>query len=326
MRHANPDVPDWLESLVAKLHAKNPADRYQSADEVAALLRRHVEPGGEPSTTGSWHPSAEAPAHARHGARMLLALAGVGCLVLAASVVSTLWGPVSKFFTAPARDDAPGRAAAAVPGDRTMLNQTSPVKASEKPPNGPGKGKRKGVVSLFNAKDLAGWKKFPDRKGEWTVEKGVLVGRGPVALLFSERADYRDFTLLVEAKVNASGSGGVFVRTPEFKLIGRLNDPEGLKAIINPDTTTTMQTGCLHTLFQGDIRVLFARLHKPRPRAEEWFKLEITARGPDITVALNGEKGLTFQDDTHGDARGFLVLQVLGAGGEISFRRIEIKE
>jgi hypothetical protein len=38
----NPEVPDWLVDLIGKLHAKRPADRFQSAAEVAALLGRHL--------------------------------------------------------------------------------------------------------------------------------------------------------------------------------------------------------------------------------------------------------------------------------------------
>jgi serine/threonine-protein kinase len=34
----NADVPAWLASIIKKLHAKNPADRFQSATEVADLL------------------------------------------------------------------------------------------------------------------------------------------------------------------------------------------------------------------------------------------------------------------------------------------------
>ena len=35
----NSAIPAWLTDLVVKLHAKNPADRCQSATEVAALLQ-----------------------------------------------------------------------------------------------------------------------------------------------------------------------------------------------------------------------------------------------------------------------------------------------
>jgi hypothetical protein len=38
LRSLNPEVPAWLETLIARLMAKDPADRLQSAAEVAALL------------------------------------------------------------------------------------------------------------------------------------------------------------------------------------------------------------------------------------------------------------------------------------------------
>jgi serine/threonine-protein kinase len=41
LRTRSPEVPAWLEALVARLLAKDPADRIQSAAEVAALLERY---------------------------------------------------------------------------------------------------------------------------------------------------------------------------------------------------------------------------------------------------------------------------------------------
>jgi serine/threonine-protein kinase len=46
MREINSDVPAWLDAVLAKLLAKNPADRFQSAAEVATLLEQclaHVQ-------------------------------------------------------------------------------------------------------------------------------------------------------------------------------------------------------------------------------------------------------------------------------------------
>jgi serine/threonine-protein kinase len=40
IREINPDIPDWLTAIVAKLHAKDPAGRFQTAAEVADLLGR----------------------------------------------------------------------------------------------------------------------------------------------------------------------------------------------------------------------------------------------------------------------------------------------
>jgi serine/threonine protein kinase len=42
VRAVNPAVPQWLADVVAKLHAKNPADRFQTAKDVADLLARYL--------------------------------------------------------------------------------------------------------------------------------------------------------------------------------------------------------------------------------------------------------------------------------------------
>jgi WD40 repeat protein len=41
IREVIPETPDWLADLVGRLHAKDPAERFQSAREVADLLRRY---------------------------------------------------------------------------------------------------------------------------------------------------------------------------------------------------------------------------------------------------------------------------------------------
>ncbi len=42
IREINSDIPDWLCDIVAKLHAKNPEDRFQTANDVAELLGQHL--------------------------------------------------------------------------------------------------------------------------------------------------------------------------------------------------------------------------------------------------------------------------------------------
>ena len=42
VREVNPDIPDWLAAIIAKLLSKRPNDRYGSAEEVARLLAEHL--------------------------------------------------------------------------------------------------------------------------------------------------------------------------------------------------------------------------------------------------------------------------------------------
>jgi len=53
VREINAAVPAWLEALVTRLLAKAPADRFQSADEVAALLEGYLAHLRQPATVAA---------------------------------------------------------------------------------------------------------------------------------------------------------------------------------------------------------------------------------------------------------------------------------
>ncbi len=50
IRSVNPEVPAWLEALIARLMAKEPADRFQTAAEVAGLLEGYLAHLRQPVT------------------------------------------------------------------------------------------------------------------------------------------------------------------------------------------------------------------------------------------------------------------------------------
>jgi serine/threonine-protein kinase len=67
IRELNPEIPAWLEAIVERLHAKDPADRFASASELADLLGRCLAFVQEPLT--ALLPSGLIPAKARSAAR-----------------------------------------------------------------------------------------------------------------------------------------------------------------------------------------------------------------------------------------------------------------
>src|SRR5262249_39023202 len=71
-----------------------------------------------------------------------------------------------------------------------------------------------GWVQLFNGKNLDGWKTHPELSGNWRVENNAIVGDRTFSYLFTDRDDFRDFHLRLEAKINRDGDSGVFFRTP----------------------------------------------------------------------------------------------------------------
>ncbi len=113
----------------------------------------------------------------------------------------------------------------------TMTVKTSPL-APEDP----------GWVQLFNGTDLTGWKTHPDQPGDWKVENGILVGRGPRSHLFSARGDYENFHLRVEARVNNLGNSGVYFRS-EYGLGWGGKNPKGYEAQIFQGDAEDLQFG-----------------------------------------------------------------------------------
>jgi hypothetical protein len=70
-------------------------------------------------------------------------------------------------------------------------------------------------MQLFNGKDLSGWKPHPELSGHWRVENGAIVEARKAGYLLSDRADYSNFHLRLEAKINAVGDSGVLFRTSD---------------------------------------------------------------------------------------------------------------
>jgi hypothetical protein len=104
VREANPEVPDWLAAIIEKLHAKDPAGRYQSAAEVAELLGQHLADVQHPSVVPA--PAAGPPARPRRSTRRLWAVAAAALLLLAAGLglaeatgATRMWATAIRLFT-----------------------------------------------------------------------------------------------------------------------------------------------------------------------------------------------------------------------------------
>ncbi len=87
IRELNPDIPEWLCRIIAHLHAKDPAERFQSAREIADLLGEHLsglhQPEREPVSTQPPRPPRSADPRARRrwlaaAAALLVLVAGLG--------------------------------------------------------------------------------------------------------------------------------------------------------------------------------------------------------------------------------------------------------
>ena len=186
----------------------------------------------------------------------------------------------------------------------------------------------RGFTSLFNGKDLTGWKRHGGNKDTWGAEKGILfVKKGGGGWLMTEK-EYGDFELRLEFKVPKGGNSGVALRSP------MKGDPAytGMEIQILDDPSYKGLQKWQHT---GSIYGVVPSSKQPTRPVGEWNRYRIVCKGRKVTVELNGEKivdaNLDDYKEKHGKAhpgilrdKGHLGLQE--HGGRVEFRNLFIKE
>ncbi len=181
----------------------------------------------------------------------------------------------------------------------------------------------KAFVALFNGKDLTGWKVYPQGTGSWKVEAGLLTGRGPQSHLFSQRGDYENFHLRVEARINRRGDSGLL-----FRSVFDSGFPAACEAQIYVDRPEKdIGTGALFAFGKGGeetLRIDPSELHLMD--ADQWFTLEVIAEGNHIVILVNGKKTVDHKLTADYRRKGHLALQQFGPGTVVEFRKVEIKE
>jgi serine/threonine protein kinase len=109
IREINPEIPDWLDAIVLKLLAKDPADRFQSAAELGDLLGRHLahlqQPGIAPKPKDLEWPRRRLHRRFRIRRPVFAVWAAITLLVVVVVVVKaihwqrSIWGMISNQAT-----------------------------------------------------------------------------------------------------------------------------------------------------------------------------------------------------------------------------------
>ena len=184
-------------------------------------------------------------------------------------------------------------------------------------------------VPLFDGRTTDGWVPVGGQPGNWSVDDGRLVTKGQGGGWLSTERTYADFALSLEYSVSPGGNSGVFLRAP------RQGDPAytGMEIQILDDDAE-MYRDLKPFQYTGSIYgVVAARRGHTQP-PDHWNRLEITARGPKVTVTLNGTSIVDANLEDHADAvaahpgirrtDGYIGLQT--HSDRVEFRNIKIKE
>ena len=94
-----------------------------------------------------------------------------------------------------------------------------------------------GWVSLFNGRDLSGWKNHGQEK--WVVDDGTVLGESTVGHYGYLEKTYSDFVLRLKFKCETDGNSGVFTRSCITRNSAETGpDIEGMRVEVDPTRHT----------------------------------------------------------------------------------------
>ncbi len=163
-------------------------------------------------------------------------------------------------------------------------------------------------TTLFDGSTLDGWNVLGD--ASWTPVDGAVEGDGDAGFLVTAES-YGDFQLTLEFWIGDDSNSGVYIRCSDPNEVRATNSYEVNIADThdNPDSRS------------GSIVNVTGPAHAVTT-AGKWNTFDITARGEELTVILNGITTADVEDGQY--ASGPIALQ--HRAGIVRFRSIRIRQ
>ncbi len=167
--------------------------------------------------------------------------------------------------------------------------------------------KDEGWTVLFDGSNLNNWTAIGN--ANWRLYDGSVQAEIGAGYLISKKS-YKDFQIKAEFWADEEANSGIFIRLSDPKSVTADNSYEANIFDKRPDPS--YGTGAIVNVSKID----------PMPKAaNKWNTYEITAKGDQLTVTLNGVVTADVKNSKF--ASGPIALQ--SAGGVIKFRRVWIK-
>ena len=203
-----------------------------------------------------------------------------------------------------------------------------------------------GFTQLFNGKDLTGWVYGRRGEGENRTGKGYQVENG---ILFTTKEDggnlytekqYSDFVFRFEFRLTPNANNGIGIRAP---LSG--DAAYSAMEIQVLDDTGSEYTKLRPAQYHGSVYDMVPAKRGSQKPVGEWNSEEITAKGRQITIKLNGttivdtnlddikdeavlakHRDLSRPEGSRGIANTRGHIGLLGHGTRVEFRNLRIRE
>jgi hypothetical protein len=139
-----------------------------------------------------------------------------------------------------------------------------------------------GWISLFNGKDLTGWR-VNENPGTFTVQDGAIMAKGPRSHCFYDGGvmnhSFTEFELKIDVMTLPRANGGIYIMT-EFQPTGW--PAKGFEVQVNNSyASDPRRTGSLYQI--QDVKELLVP-------DNQWFTEHIIVKGNTITVRVNDKE------------------------------------
>ena len=192
-----------------------------------------------------------------------------------------------------------------------------------------------GWRTLFNGKDLTGWKAnvYPD---SWSVVDGAIracATKESSHLFFvGDKTDgferFKDFELEVVARSEPNSNGGIFIHTDFATMSAALRLTKGYEVQLNSSQREKKKTGSLYAIVDLDVSPV---------DETKWFTTVIAVQGRRITVKIDGQQVIDYLEPENAPrpkgregrllqpSGGAIALQAHDPGSTFYFRSIRIR-
>ncbi|WP_235854343.1 ThuA domain-containing protein [Nonomuraea aridisoli] len=177
-----------------------------------------------------------------------------------------------------------------------------------------------GYTPIYNG-DTEGWEQAGP--GSFSNADGTLTSQGGMGLFWYKAKEYGSYSLKLDWKMAGDDNSGVFVGFPAS------DDPwsavnNGYEIQIDATDAPDRTTGSVYGFKSADLAARDAALNPPG----QWNTYEIRVEGERLQIFLNGVKinDFTNTDPARSLQQGYVGIQNHGAGDEVAFRNIRIKE
>jgi len=175
----------------------------------------------------------------------------------------------------------------------------------------------KGWISLFNGKDLTGWKISEKKRSKIEVKDGMIVCKGPRSHAFTEK-QFKNFHFKAEVKTTPGSNSGIYFHT-KYQKSGW--PKAGYESQVNVTHGDKVKTGSIYNT---------VKLFKTHAKDTKWWVHEIIVKGKHVVVKIDGKKVIDYTEppDKKGPVKlgkGSFALQAHDPKSVVYYRNIKVK-